>query len=166
MNFRIVCVGSAKEKYLKDAESEYFKRLKPFGNIVVTEVKEAFASGKGGAAGAAAEKEAVEREGESILKILNKVNHNNSYVVVLDGNGKDLSSEQFAEKISRLAVSGTSTIVFVIGGSCGLSDAVRAAADFTLSFGNKTWPHRLMRVLLAEQIYRACKINAGETYHK
>jgi 23S rRNA (pseudouridine1915-N3)-methyltransferase len=163
MKYRIVCIGSLKEKYLKDAESEYFKRIKPFGEISVTELKEALPSGKGGAA---ADREAVEREGENILKTLRKINRNNCYVIALDSRGKDLSSEELAAGISALAVSGTSTVVFIIGGSCGLAAAVKAASDETLSFGRKTWPHQLMRVLLAEQVYRACKINAGGTYHK
>jgi 23S rRNA (pseudouridine1915-N3)-methyltransferase len=163
MNFRIICVGKVKEKYLRDAESEYFKRLSRFGAIWATELKESpIPTG----ASRAEEDAAVRSEGAALLKAIEPINRNNHYVIALDRGGKDLSSEELADRISSLAVDGKSTVVFVIGGSLGMSDEVRNAADYMLSFGRKTYPHRLMRVILAEQIYRACKISAGETYHK
>jgi 23S rRNA (pseudouridine1915-N3)-methyltransferase len=163
MNYKIICVGKLKEKYLQAAEGEYFKRLSRFGAVSVTEIREAPPPAGASAAGEAS---AVRAEGTRVLKALAGINHNNSYIIALDSSGEDLSSEAFAEKLSSLAARGKSAAVFVIGGSLGLSDEVRRAADFTLSFGRKTWPHRLARVMLAEQIYRACKISAGETYHK
>ncbi|MDR1042572.1 MAG: 23S rRNA (pseudouridine(1915)-N(3))-methyltransferase RlmH [Clostridiales Family XIII bacterium] len=163
MNFRIVCVGKLKERYLRDAEGEYFKRLSRFGAVSVTELKEAPVPV---GASLAEEAAAVRLEGSAILKALASVNRNNHYVIALDREGKDLSSEELADKISSLAVDGKSAVAFVIGGSLGLSGEVRNAADYALSFGRKTYPHQLMRVILAEQIYRACKISAGETYHK
>jgi 23S rRNA (pseudouridine1915-N3)-methyltransferase len=166
MNFRIVCVGGLKEKYLKDAENEYFKRISRFGNINVTELREAFSSGKAGAGGEAETAAVVKAEGERILKTLDSVNNNKGYVVALDSSGKDLSSEELAGKIAELGIGGTSGMSFVIGGSHGLHREVTGRADFVLSFGRKTYPHQLMRIILAEQIYRACMINAGSAYHK
>jgi 23S rRNA (pseudouridine1915-N3)-methyltransferase len=163
MKYRIICVGKLREKYLKEAEAEYFKRLSRFGGVSVTEIKE---TSPPAGASAADEASAVRTEGARILKALAAVNRNNSYVAALDSGGNDLSSEAFADKLSSLAADGKSETVLVIGGSLGLSDEVRRAADFVLSFGRKTYPHRLMRVMLAEQLYRACKINAGEVYHK
>jgi 23S rRNA (pseudouridine1915-N3)-methyltransferase len=163
MNYRIVCIGKLKEAYLRDAENEYFKRISRFGNISVTELKEAPVP-----AGASRKDEAaaVRAEGASLLKTLEKVNRNTHYVIALDSCGKDLSSEELADKLSALATGGKSGTVFIIGGSLGLAAEVRSAADFTLSFGRKTYPHQLMRVILAEQLYRVCKRAAGETYHK
>jgi 23S rRNA (pseudouridine1915-N3)-methyltransferase len=163
MNFRIICIGKLKEKYLRDAESEYFKRLSRFGSISVTELKE---SPVPAGASRAEEDAAVRAEGAAILKSIDSVNRNNNYVIALDRGGKDLSSEELAEKISALAVGGKSTTIFVIGGSFGMSGEVKKTADFVLSFGRKTYPHMLMRIILEEQVYRACKISAGETYHK
>jgi 23S rRNA (pseudouridine1915-N3)-methyltransferase len=152
-----------KENYLRDAESEYFKRISRYGGISVTELREAPTPAK---ASPADEASAVRAEGAEILRNLEKVNRNNHYVIALDPEGNDLSSEELADKLSSLAASGKSAAVFIIGGSLGLPDEVKDAADFVLSFGRKTYPHRFMRVILAEQIYRACKITAGETYHK
>ncbi|MDR1292207.1 MAG: 23S rRNA (pseudouridine(1915)-N(3))-methyltransferase RlmH [Clostridiales Family XIII bacterium] len=163
MNFRIICIGKLKEQYLRDAEGEYFKRLSRFGVIYVTELKDSPVP----AVASRAEEDAAKRtEGAAILKVLGSMNRNKHYVIALDRGGKDLSSEELAGKLSSLAAGGKSTVVFIIGGSLGMSDEVRSAADYTLSFGSKTYPHRLMRVILAEQIYRACKISVGETYHK
>jgi 23S rRNA (pseudouridine1915-N3)-methyltransferase len=163
VNFQILCVGKLKEKYLRDAEAEYTKRITRYGPAAVMELKEIPPP-----AGASPAEEAasVRAEGESILRALESVNRSRACVIALDRSGKDLSSEELADKLSSLAVSGKSSVIFIIGGSLGLSREVLAAADFTLSFGNKTYPHMLMRVILAEQIYRACKITAREPYHK
>ena len=103
-----------------------------------------------------------EKEGN---KILSKIK-NNSYVIALAIDGKNLSSEELAEKISSLAVSGKSHITFVIGGSLGLSDDVLKTADYKLSFSKMTFPHQLMKLILLEQVYRAFRINNNEPYHK
>jgi 23S rRNA (pseudouridine1915-N3)-methyltransferase len=166
VNYKLICVGGLKEKYLASAENEYFKRISGYGNITVTELKEARLLKSPGAGSAAAEAEVIRAEGEKILKSLDSVNRNNNYVIVLDRAGKDLSSEEFAAKLRELALGGTGCAVFVTGGSLGLAEEVKKSADYILSFGKKTYPHQLMRIILEEQIYRACKINAGETYHK
>jgi 23S rRNA (pseudouridine1915-N3)-methyltransferase len=163
MNFRIICVGKLKEQYLRDAEGEYFKRLSRFGAISVTELKE---SPVPAGASRAEEAAAVRSEGAAILQALESVNRNICYVIALDQGGKDISSEELAGKLSSLAVGGKSTAVFIIGGSLGMSGEAMGAADYVLSFGHKTYPHQLMRVILEEQIYRACKIIANEVYHK
>ena len=110
-----------------------------------------------------AEEEAVKtEEGKSILKALSS----SSFVIVLDIGGKELSSDQLAEKIGSLATTGESTVDFIIGGSLGLSEEVKKRADFRLSFSPMTFPHQLMRVILLEQIYRSFKILRKEPYHK
>ena len=102
------------------------------------------------------------QKGEEILKKVKK----DDYCITLEIKGKQLSSEQFAEKFSELALAGRSSIAFVIGGSLGLSQEVSARADFKLSFSPMTFPHQMMRVVLLEQVYRCFKINNNETYHK
>ena len=103
-----------------------------------------------------------EKEGERLLANMKE----DAYVIALAIQGKELSSEQLAQKISQLTLNGKSHITFVIGGSLGLSDAVLKRADYQLSFSPMTFPHQLMRVILLEQIYRVFKINSGEPYHK
>jgi 23S rRNA (pseudouridine1915-N3)-methyltransferase len=103
-----------------------------------------------------------EAEGEEILKKIK----DNQYVITLEVKGKMLSSEKLAEKIETLAIDGQSNVVFVIGGSLGLSAAVSKRANFKLSFSEMTFPHQMMRVILLEQVYRAFKINRNEAYHK
>ena len=149
MNIDIVCIGKLKEKYWQDAAAEYIKRLSRFCKLSVTELPESRSDSK-------------EEESRDILAHVPK----GSYVIALDVGGKALSSENFAKKISDLALEGRSDICFVIGGSNGFDDSVRKAADFRLSFSAFTFPHQLMRVILLEQIYRAFKINNNEKYHK
>ena len=149
MNIDIVCIGKLKEKYWQDAAAEYIKRLSRFCKLSVTELPESRSDSK-------------EEESRDILAHVPK----GSYVIALDVGGKALSSENFAKKISDLALEGRSDICVVIGGSNGFDDSVRKATDFRLSFSAFTFPHQLMRVILLEQIYRAFKINNNEKYHK
>ena len=159
MNIRIIAVGKLKEKYWRDAVAEYTKRLGAYCSIDITEIKESQLR----ANPSAADEEAVKTaEGEDILRHISK----GDYVITLEIKGKKLSSEQLAEKIDGLGLSGKSTIDFVIGGSLGLSPTVSNRADFKLSFSAMTFPHQMMRVILLEQIYRSFKINRNETYHK
>jgi 23S rRNA (pseudouridine1915-N3)-methyltransferase len=152
MKIEILCIGSLKEQYLRDAEAEYLKRLSRFAKVEITEVKEA---------------RTIEAEGAALLAKLGIiVNRNARYVIALDVRGKSLSSEAFAERVAELGLSGKSAITFIIGGSCGLSEEVLKSADLRLSFSAMTFPHQLMRVILLEQIYRSFKINSGEIYHK
>ena len=159
MNITVICIGKLKEKYWTAAIDEYSKRLKGYCSLDIIELKEARLPDKAGPAEELAVKEA---EGEEILKRIK----DNQYVITLEVKGKMLSSEKLAEKINALGLEGNSNVVFVIGGSLGLSAAVSKRANFKLSFSEMTFPHQMMRVILLEQVYRAFKINRNEAYHK
>lgn len=159
MNIKIIGVGKLKEKYLKQGIAEYAKRLGKFCKFEIVEVPDEKAPEKL----SAAEMEGVkEKEGERILaKIRDK-----EYVYALAIEGKERSSEEFAQEIAQLTTYGRSDITFIIGGSLGLSPAVLKRAETKISFGRFTLPHQLMRLVLSEQIYRAFMINNGSPYHK
>lgn len=159
MNIKIIGVGKLKEKYLKQGIAEYAKRLGKFCKFEIVEVPDEKAPEKL----SAAEMEGVkEKEGERILaKIRDK-----EYVYALAIEGKERSSEEFAQEIAQLTTYGRSDVTFVIGGSLGLSPAVLKRAETKISFGRFTLPHQLMRLVLSEQIYRAFMINNGSPYHK
>ena len=161
MNIEIICTGKLKERYWQDAAAEYSKRLSRFCKLTITELPESRLPDK---AGPAEEQQVIENESRAVLKKLESMPQ--SFVIALAVNGKSLSSEQLAEKIGELGLSGRSRVVFVIGGSLGLSEELLRACDMRLSFSAMTFPHQMMRVILLEQIYRAFKINAGENYHK
>ena len=143
VSIRIVCVGNLKEKYWKDAIAEYGKRLSRFCNFEVIETPESY----------------PEKEKTAIMK------HLQGYVFSLCVEGKQCTSVEFARKIENV-MQNDSKITFVIGGSDGLSEEVKKASSSRLSFSEMTFPHQLMRVVLAEQIYRAFTINNNITYHK
>jgi 23S rRNA (pseudouridine1915-N3)-methyltransferase len=149
-NIEIICIGTLKEPYLRDACAEYLKRLTPYARVSVIELKEA---------------RTPEAEGEAILSALD-AQAAGAFTVALAIEGKRLSSEGFAERIAQLGVSGQGHIAFIIGGSTGLAPSVLTRADLRLSFSDLTFPHQLMRVILLEQIYRAFRIQRGEPYHK
>lgn len=149
MNIKILCIGKLKEKYWKEAVAEYSKRLGAYCNIEIQELKESRSDDIG-------------EEGESILKKIKK----EDFVITLEIQGKNLSSEELAEKIESLGLLGKSNIVFIIGGSNGLSKEVSERSDYKLSFSKMTFPHQMMRVILLEQIYRSFKIIKNENYHK
>ena len=156
MKFTVVAVGKLKERFWADACAEYLKRLQPYAMTRVVEVPDVDPARAGGDAAA------VEREGEAVLKALPERAH----VVLLAIDGKQRSSEALSGRIDDLALSGCGEIAFVIGGSCGTSASVCARADEAVSFGPITLPHNLARVVLLEQLYRACKISRNEPYHK
>ena len=158
LNIRIICVGKFKEKYWEAASAEYMKRLGAYCSVSVTEVREEKLPAH---ASRADEENVIIKEGKSILEKTAA----GDYVIALDIGGKELSSEELAAKIADVSFT-SSTIDFIIGGSLGLSAEVKKRADMRLSFGKITLPHQLARVVLLEQVYRAFKINAGETYHK
>ena len=159
MRLTILCVGKVKEKFYRDAILEYTKRLSRYCKLDIIEV----ADEKTEEAASETEiRQVKEKEGERILKSIK----DDAYVICLCIDGKQLDSEELAEKIEKLGVQGTSHIYLVIGGSLGLSDAVVRRADFKLSFSKMTFPHQLMRVILLEQIYRAYRIINNEPYHK
>lgn len=139
----VVCPGTLKEAYLRDAAAEYAKRLSRFCRLTVTELAET----------------TPEREKDAILRACK------GYVVALCVEGTELSSEALADRLEKIALS-HSTLTLVIGSSEGLADEVKARADLRLSFSPMTFPHQLMRVMLLEQLYRAFTINNHITYHK
>lgn len=159
MKITILSVGKVKEKFFVDAINEYKKRLTKFCTIVEEIIQDERADEN------FSEKE-IEQvkllEGQKIIKKIK----DNSYVIALCIEGTQLSSTELANKMSNLAINGSSDICFVIGGSNGLSDEVIKRADMKLSFSKMTFPHQLFKVILLEQIYRAFKINANESYHK
>ncbi|HWO53487.1 MAG TPA: 23S rRNA (pseudouridine(1915)-N(3))-methyltransferase RlmH [Paenibacillus cookii] len=159
MLIQIIGVGKLKEKYLVQGIQEYAKRLTPYIKFQVIEVADEKAPDTLSEAEVSIVKE---REGERILAQVKESAH----VIALAIGGQLWSSEELAAEIDRLGTYGTSHVVFVIGGSHGLSDQVLRRAQQRLSFGRMTLPHQLMRLVLVEQIYRAVKINRGEPYHK
>ncbi len=159
MKITVITVGKIKEKYLRDAVAEYTKRLSRYCKLEIVEV----ADEKTIDDASAAEEEMIRaKEAERILRYVRE----DAYVITLEINGKQLSSEQLADKIDQLGVQGTSHIIFIIGGSIGLGEEVLKKSDFALSFSKMTFPHQLMRVILLEQIYRSYRIIRKEPYHK
>ena len=158
LDIRIICVGKLKERYWEAAAAEYMKRLGAYCNVSVIEVKEEKLPAN---ASPADERMVIEAEGKALLSKVNKGDH----VIALDIRGRELSSEDLADRIRETAFTDP-VIDFIIGGSLGLSDEVKKRAGLRMSFGRITLPHQLARVVLLEQIYRAFKINAGEKYHK
>lgn len=159
MNIDIAAVGKIKEKYLTDGIKEYTKRLGRYCSLNFIEVEDEKTPEN------LSEREmeiAKQKEGERLLSRIPPT----AYVVALAIEGKLLSSEELSDKLSGIMVDGTSHIVFIIGGSLGLSQEVLARSQMKLSFSKMTFPHQLMRLLLLEQVYRAFKIMKNEPYHK
>lgn len=155
MNVNIVCIGKIKEAFYRDALEEYAKRLSRFCKFNVVELAEKQLAGKNDAD----VRIVREDEGKRIVQAVK------GYVIALDMRGQQLTSEELSAKLVKLTDT-TSMITFVIGGSYGLADCVLERADYKLSFGKMTFPHQLMRVIAAEQIYRAFTIAEGSGYHK
>ncbi|MDD3253121.1 MAG: 23S rRNA (pseudouridine(1915)-N(3))-methyltransferase RlmH [Lachnospiraceae bacterium] len=159
MKITLITVGKIKEKFYVDAIAEYSKRLSRYCKLEILQVADEKTPDK---ASELQEQQIRDREGERILAQV----RDGAYVIALAIQGDQLSSEQLAAKIDKLGIGGQSQIVWIIGGSLGLSEAVLARADYQLSFSRMTFPHQLMRVILLEQIYRGYRILAGEPYHK
>ncbi len=149
---KLITVGNIKEKYLKDAIEEYTKRLKKYTNIELIEVKDE---------GLVEEQKSILLEAEKIKKHLSP----KDYIITLEIEGKQYTSVEFAEKLNQIQIE-NSNIVFIIGGSYGLSQEIKNMSKLHLSFSKMTFPHQLFRVFLLEQIYRSYKIMNNESYHK
>ena len=158
MNAAIVCVGKMKEKYWRDAAAEYEKRLSRFLRLETIELPDLPEPPN---SSPAIEAQIRQKEGEAILARLRP----EDTVVALCIDGRRLDSVELSAQLARFADAGR-RVVFVIGGSLGLSPGVVARANMKLSFSPMTFPHQLARIMLLEQVYRACKIGAGERYHK
>lgn len=163
MNIEIICIGNLKEKYWRDAEAEYAKRLSSYCGIKITELKETRLPAN---ASPADETALIEVESQSLIKAGLKHAGKRRYAMVLDRCGKSFSSEAFAGHIKNLALSGDSDVCLMIGGSLGLSKEILDTSDMAISFSEMTFPHQLMRIILLEQLYRAYRINRNEPYHK
>lgn len=159
MKITLITVGKIKEKFLEAAIAEYSKRLSRYCKLEIIQVADEKTPDK---AGEVLETQIKEKEGERILPQIK----DGSFIIALAIEGNMLDSEELARKIETLGISGISQIVFVIGGSLGLSRQVLDRADYKLSFSRMTFPHQLMRVILLEQIYRSYRIISGEPYHK
>lgn len=158
LTINIVCIGKIKEKFFKDAIDEYSKRLSKYCKLNIIELPD--------------EKipEKININIENNIKTkecTNMINHikKDSYIICLDLNGKEFSSEQFSRKIEDISME-SSQITFVIGGSLGLNQQILSLANQKICFSKMTFPHQLIRVFLLEQIFRAFKISNGETYHR
>ena len=159
LHIKVVAVGKIRDIYWKDALREYSKRLSPYLRLKLIEVNDEPCPER---LSAAEEEQLKKREGERILKALNT----DEYAVLLDVQGKQQDSVSFARFLADLGMRGQNNITFIIGGSLGVSQAVRERSDFSWSFSRLTFTHGLARVMLLEQIYRAVKISEGGTYHK
>ncbi len=160
LKINIICIGKIKEKYFTDAVGEYAKRLTAFCKFSVVELNEERI--RSNTPNDSQIAEVIEAEGKRILQKIGA----SDYVAAMCIEGKLLSSEELSETLDKAALSGKSTVDFIIGGSYGLSDEVKRRADLRLSMSKMTFPHQLARVILSEQIYRAFEISTNGKYHK
>lgn len=149
---KIICVGKIKEKFLVAAIEEYTKRISKYTKIEIIELPDYDINNK---------ELVLEREKENIIKYINS----KDYIITLEIEGMQLSSEEFANKMDKIFIN-SSNITFIIGGSYGLHSDIKNMSNYKLSFSKFTFPHQLFRVILLEQIYRVYKINNNESYHK
>lgn len=158
LSINIICVGKLKEAYLRDAIDEYSKRMKPLCRLSIIELNE---ERVGDDPSPAEIQKTVTAESERIAAKIGK----GDYVIAMCVEGKNISSEELSARIEDISMT-HSTVDLIIGGSWGLSDTLKARADFKLSMGKMTFPHQLCRVMLLEQLYRAFQISKGTKYHK
>ena len=176
MKITILCVGKIKEKFYRDAIEEYAKRLTRYCKLEIIEVADEKTPD---GASATEEMQIRQKEGERVLARLEKCRQSSSYVMALAIDGRELDSVELSQKLEKLGTDGISHVIFLIGGSLGMSKELLAAADFKLSSHRSlqntdlfpyaflmTFPHQLMRVILLEQIYRGYRIMNREPYHK
>lgn len=158
LNIQIICIGKIKEDYLKSAINEYSKRLSKYCKLEILELPDEKIPDK---LNTSLANEIKQKECSNIIKHLKK----SSYNIALDLSGKQLTSEQFSEKIENLSMT-NSNISFIIGGSLGLTNELLNYCQEKLCFSKMTFPHQLIRIFLLEQIFRGFKIAHNETYHR
>jgi len=156
MKISLICVGKIREKFIADGIEEFKKRLTPYVSLETIEVQ-AFQIKN-----LSDELKARQTEALKILSFIGK----DDFTIALAIKGKELSSEELAQKFDELSKSGINKVNLIIGGSTGLDESILNKADFKLSFSKLTFPHQLMRLILLEQVYRAFKIINKEPYHK
>ena len=159
MKITVLCVGKIKEQFYREAIAEYEKRLSRYCKLEIVEVADEKTPDN---ASELVESQIKEKEAERMEKYLKE----GAFVIALAIDGKQLDSVEFSKKIEKLGINGISHVIFLIGGSLGMSEHLLKNADMKLSFSNMTFPHQLMRVILLEQIYRAYRIINHEPYHK
>lgn len=158
MKIKIYCIGKIKEQYLKDGINEYIKRILPYSSVEIIEVVDSKVKDNPNKSDI---EKAKNEEGERVLKLVK-----NDYLIGLDLNKIEPTSEEFADFLQSKLVEGGSNLSFVIGGSYGLSDALKKKCNTSISLSKLTFLHQMTRLILLEQIYRAFKILNNETYHK
>lgn len=158
VNINIICVGKLKENYLKEAITEYSKRLSKYCNLTFLEISDEKLPNK------INDSIIKEIKSKECTKIINSIKKD-SYVMALDLKGKQFTSEEFSNKLENITVNGFSNITFIIGGTLGLTDEVLKNSNELICFSKMTFPHQLIRVFLLEQLFRAFKISNNETYH-
>ena len=156
MKIKIIALGKIKEKFLKDGIDEFLKRLIPYASLEIVELNPVEIKDEN------LIQKALDEEGKNILSRIK----DDSFVITMEIQGKQLSSEEFAQKINDITMNGISELIFIIGSSYGISDEVSKRSDFKLSMSKMTFLHQFARLILVEQIYRAFKILKGEKYHK
>jgi 23S rRNA (pseudouridine1915-N3)-methyltransferase len=159
MHVRIIAVGKVKEKYLREGIADYEKRLRSYLDLQILEIKE---EKRPASASASIVKSAMEKEGGRILAAIPP----GSFTITLDIKGTDWSSRKLAESFRQWELTGMNLITFIIGGDLGLDKEVLSQSDMHLSLSNMTFTHPMARFFLLEQVYRVCRINSGEPYHK
>lgn len=159
MNVQLIVLGKLKEKYMKDFSSEYEKRLSAYCKLTVTELEPVKLSDNPSQSEI---DNALNKETQMIMAKIPK----NSYVFSMCIEGKQMSSEELSQKLDDVALSGKSSVVFIIGSSFGLSDEIKRMSDFKFSMSKMTFPHKLARIMLTEQIYRGFSISNNGKYHK
>ena len=158
LNINIICVGKIKEDYLKDAISEYSKRLSKFCNLNIIELSDEKLPSK---LNDSIINEIKNKECNKMIQSIKK----DSYIICLDLKGKQFTSEEFSKKIENIALNFNSSITFIIGGTLGLNEEILSLSNEKICFSKMTFPHQLIRVFLLEQLFRAFKISNNETYH-
>lgn len=159
LTINILCVGKIKESYLKDAISEYSKRLSKYCNLNIIQV---------------ADEKVPDKLSDVVIQNIKSIEakkmleqfKKDTYVIALDLKGKEYTSEEFSRKIDDIALNFNSSITFIIGGTLGIGKEVLDISKEKICFSKMTFPHQLIRVFLLEQIFRAFKISNGETYHR
>ena len=159
MNINIIAVGKIKEKYINEGIKEFSKRLSRYAKLRIIEISDERAPEN---LSKKDMEKVMEKEGSRILVKVPQ----NSFIITLEIEGKQITSEKLSQKIEDLMISGINDITFIIGGSLGLSKEIKSLSNFKLSFSKMTFPHQLMRLILLEQVYRSFRIMKGEPYHK
>lgn len=160
INIKIMCVGKIKDKNLLSLINEYQKRISKYAKLEIIDVEDE----KIPSSLSSMDMENIkEKESNKIINKLEKLNK--PYIIALDLSGNELTSPDFSDKIQNIALNGNSTIVFLIGGSLGMSSKLIQMSNYKVCFSKLTFPHQLIRLFLLEQIFRAFKISNNETYH-